>query len=361
MNKRDEILSRIERVRKKLPEKTALLVSSEINRFYMTGIKYTDGVLLITHDGAYSFADFRYDGLLKAAFGDIYTVIMPEKSQWDSVREVLEKEKIQKLLFEGRTMSVEEYDAVRAAIPDVSFESCGAFFLGLRAIKTPYEIEKIKRAQALTDDAFEYILPKLSGNVTETEVALDLEMYMRKRGAEGISFDFICVSGAESAMPHGQGADRPLQNGFFTMDYGCIVDGYMSDMTRTVCLGKPTDEMKRVYDTVLRAHLAVMDGIHAGMTGKEADSIARDIINKAGYEGCFGHSLGHGVGIEIHEQPNLSQRNELPLPVGAVVTDEPGIYIPGKFGVRIENMMWLGENGCTDLTGAPRELIVIDR
>lgn len=360
MRNENEIRSRIERARAKLPEDVGgVLVTSDINRFYFTDLKYTDSAILITRDGAYSFADFRHDGLLKAAVGGLYEIIMPDGPLFAAVNEVLKKEKISKVYYESMNVSVAEFETIKKALDGVEMAPAGIFFLELRMIKSEYEIGKIKAAQKLTDDAFEYILPKLDGKITEKEVALELEFYMRKRGAEGVSFDYICVSGKESALPHGQGAARPLQKGFFTMDYGCIVDGYMSDMTRTVCIGKPTDEMKKVYQTVLDAHLAVMEKLHAGMTGKEADTIARDIIDNAGYKGCFGHSLGHGVGIEIHEQPNLSQRNEKPLPVGAIVTDEPGIYIPDKFGVRIENMAALTEDGCIDLTGARRELIVI--
>ena len=361
MNKKEEILSRIERAREKLPEDVdGVLVSSDINRFYFTDLKYTDSLILITRTGAYSFADFRHDGLLKAAVGGLYEIIMPDKEGlFGAAAEVLRKEKISKILFESTYVSVDEAAKMKADMEGIELVPAGMFFLELRAIKSEYEIGKIRAAQKLTDEAFEYILPKLDGKITEKEVALELEFYTRRRGASGVSFDYICVSGKESAMPHGQGQDRPLEKGFFTMDFGCIVDGYMSDMTRTVCIGKPTEEMKKVYATVLEAHLAVMDKLRPGMTGKEADSIARDIIYGAGYEGCFGHSLGHGVGIEIHEQPNLSQRNNSPLPVGAIVTDEPGIYLPDKFGVRIENMAAITETGCIDLTGARRELIVI--
>lgn len=357
-----EVLARIENARKAMAENVdAVLVTSDINRFYFTGMKYTDSALLITREGAYSFADFRHDGLLREAIGDIYDVIMPGKEGlFGAAANILEKEKLHTVLFESTAVSFDEYAYIKKSLKDYELIPAGMFFLNLRAIKSEYEISRILAAQKLTDESFEYILPKLDGKITETEVALELEFYMRQRGAAGISFDYICVSGPESSMPHGQGKNRPLQKGFFTMDYGCIVDGYMSDMTRTVCIGKPTDEMKKVYDTVLEAHLAVADKLRAGMTGHEADSIARDIIDNAGYKGCFGHSLGHGVGIEIHEQPNLSFRNDDPLPVGAIVTDEPGIYIDGKFGVRIENMLAVTENGCRNLTGARRELIVID-
>ncbi len=357
----EELSARIKRARDLMPENAdAILVTSEVNRFYFTNLKYTDSALLITKDGAYSFADFRHDGLLKDAVGDLYTIIMPEKEGlYGAAAEICRKEKISSVLYESMAVSVDEHAAIAKAMDGISLVPAGMFFLDLRTVKSEYEISKMKAAQKLTDEAFAHIITMLDKNITENEVALELEYFMRKRGAAAVSFDCICISGKESAKPHGQGRNVVLEKGFFTMDYGCIVDGYMSDMTRTVCIGTPTEEMKRVYDTVLRAHLEVAATIKAGMTGKEADTIARDIIHGAGYEGCFGHSLGHGVGLEIHEQPNLSQRNVKPLPVGAVVTNEPGIYLPDRFGVRIENMLCLTENGCIDLTGAPRELIVI--
>mgnify|MGYP003290545280 CR=1 FL=1 len=357
----EEIFARIERARALMPENVGgILITSEINRFYFTDLKYTDSALLITRDGAYSFADFRHDGLLRDAVGDVYTIIMPEKEGlYSAAAEVCRNEKITSVLYESMSVSVDEHAAITKAMEGIKLIPAGTLFLELRTVKSEYEISKMKEAQKLTDEAFAHILPLLNTNITENEVALELEFFMRKRGASGVSFDYICVSGKESAKPHGQGRNVPLEKGFFTMDFGCIYDGYMSDMTRTVSIGTPTDEMKKVYDTVLKAHLAVAGQLKAGMTGKEADTIARDIINGAGYEGYFGHSLGHGVGIEIHEQPNLSQRNVKPLPVGAVVTNEPGIYLPDRFGVRIENMLYLTKDGVIDLTGAPRELIVI--
>lgn len=357
----EEITARIKRARDLMPENVGgILVTSEVNRFYFTGLKYTDSALLITRDGAYSFADFRHDGLLKDAVGDIYTIIMPEKEGlYGAAAEVCRNEKISSVIYESMAVSVDEHAAIAKAMDGIELIPAGMLFLELRSIKTEYEISKMKAAQKLTDEAFAHILNVLNTDMTETEVALELEFFMRKRGASAVSFDAICVSGKESAKPHGQGRNVKLEKGFLTMDYGCIVDGYMSDMTRTVAIGTPTAEMKKVYDTVLKAHLEVAERIKAGMTGKEADTIARDIIHGAGYEGCFGHSLGHGVGLEIHEQPNLSQRNLKPLPVGAVVTNEPGIYLPDNFGVRIENMLYLTENGCIDLTGAPRELFII--
>jgi Xaa-Pro aminopeptidase len=213
------------------------------------------------------------------------------------------------------------------------------------------------RAQEITDRAFEHILGFINPDRTEIEVALELEFYMRKLGAEGIAFETIAVSGDASSLPHGVPRDVKLKKGFFTMDFGAKFNGYCADMTRTVVIGKADEDIKKVYNTVLSAQTAVLDVLGEGMLCREADKIARDIIYGAGYEGCFGHSLGHGVGMFIHESPRLASVWDKPLEVGNIVTVEPGIYIEGKYGVRIEDMVWLTENGAVNLTKAPKDLI----
>ena len=197
----------------------------------------------------------------------------------------------------------------------------------------------------------------MTPNMTEIEVALELEYGMRKFGAEKPSFDTIAVSGSASSLPHGEPRNIKLEKGFLTLDYGALYQGYCSDMTRTIVIGKADDEMKKVYNTVLKAQLAALDFVAAGKKGCDCDKVARDIIYGAGYEGCFGHSLGHGVGMFIHENPRLAGMWDKPLEVGAIVTVEPGIYIEGKYGVRIEDMVWLKENESVNLTKAPKELI----
>jgi len=218
----------------------------------------------------------------------------------------------------------------------------------------------MRRAQALTDDGFAYILPRLTVGRTEKDVALDLEMYMRTQGADAVAFDFIVASGENGALPHAVPSDRKLQTGdFVTLDFGAVVDGYRSDMTRTVALGRVTDEQKLIYDTVLKAQLACLNGLKAGMTGEEGDALARDVICRASYGDAFGHSTGHGVGIDIHELPRLSPRIDTVLRAGEVVTVEPGIYIEGRFGVRIEDMVWLKEDGIVNLTASPKTLTIL--
>ena len=229
-----------------------------------------------------------------------------------------------------------------------------------RMVNDCEELEKIRQAEAIGDAAFTHILPLIKPGVSEADIALELEFFMKKQGAAKLSFDTIVASGPNSSMPHAQVTNRKIQCGdFITMDFGTMINGYHSDMTRTVAVGFATDEMKNVYDAVLRAQQNCLENIKAGIPCKDGDMFARSIINDAGYGKYFTHSTGHGVGVEIHEYPNLSPASDSILQVGNIVTVEPGIYIPEKFGVRIEDMALITENGCTNLTKAPKELIIL--
>ena len=215
-------------------------------------------------------------------------------------------------------------------------------------------------AQRITDKAFSEVCGRVREGMTEKELAAELIYCLYKNGGEGLSFDPIVVSGPNTSMPHGVPGDRKLQKGdFITMDFGVLYQGYCSDMTRTVALGYATDEMRRVYDTVLKAQLAGIAASRAGVTGKEVDTAARDVITAAGYGEYFGHSYGHSLGLEIHEAPNCAQRCPQPIPAGAVCSAEPGIYLPGKFGVRIEDVMHLTADGAEILTRSPKNLIIL--
>ena len=229
----------------------------------------------------------------------------------------------------------------------------------MRSIKSEKEIEYIKAAQKLTDETFSYILPRIETGRTEKEIMLDMEFFMRKNGSEGVSFDFIVVSGKNSSLPHGVPTDKKIAKGdFITMDFGAVINGYRSDMTRTVAVGNVTDEQKKVYNTVLAAQEAAIKAACAGKKCVDIDKTARDIIEKD-YSGCFGHGLGHSVGIDIHESPSFNTRDNTVLRPGMVLTVEPGIYIENKFGVRIEDMIVITNDGNIDITKSPKDLIVL--
>ena len=339
----------------------AALISSELNQRYISGFNYTDGYILIGREKAYLLTDFRY---IEAAHAEVkdFEILMPDRSMLTEIADLIGENGYKKIAIEDAELSCKMLEAFREKMPEGAELVFGAsaILTKQRMVKLPYELERIAKAQEITDLAFEHILGFINPNVTELEVALELETYMKRLGASGTSFSTICISGAATSLPHGEPQDRRLEKGFLTMDFGCIYRGYCSDMTRTVAIGEVTNEMRRVYDTVLAAQTAVLERIAWHADCGEMDKIARDIIDGAGYEGAFGHSLGHGVGLYIHESPRLSQRSfgEL-LENGHVVTVEPGIYLEGKFGVRIEDMVIIHGNKAENITHSRKDLIVL--
>ena len=221
------------------------------------------------------------------------------------------------------------------------------------------ELSRIRAAQSITDAAFSHILGYLRPGVTETDIALELEFFMRKNGAESTAFPTICVSGKKSSLPHGVPENVPVSKGFLTMDFGAKYRGYCADMTRTVCIGEPTEKMRHVYRTVLDAQSDAFNAIFAGVSGCAVDKAARDRIEGAGYKGCFGHSTGHSLGIDIHEAPNFSANNTSPVPENAVLSVEPGVYLEGEFGVRIEDIVKISPEGFENFTKSPKDLIIL--
>ena len=242
----------------------------------------------------------------------------------------------------------------------VELHPCQSLFYRLRASKDEAEIRSMRRAQAIAEKALDDVLHIIRPGITERDIAAEISYRMLKHGGEGNSFDPIAVTGANSSMPHGVPSDAVVREGdFITMDFGCIKDGYCSDMTRTVAVGYATDEMKNVYDIVLRAQLAGIARAAAGVTGAEIDGAARKVISDAGYGEYFGHSFGHSLGLYIHESPSASPSVKTPMPEGAVISAEPGIYLPGKFGVRIEDVLILREGGCEVITKAAKQLLIL--
>ena len=340
----------------------AIVVSSEVNQRYLSGLNYTDGYVVVLPEKAFLLADFRYieDARTQVDTTE-FEVVMPDRSMLSYVAAILKDYGVKVALFEEATLSYSLLERFKKTFEGVEMVSgASAMIDGLRLYKDATEIEKMARAQKLTDDAFAHILSFINPDRTEVEVALELEFFMRAHGSEGIAFDIIAVSGTQSARPHGTPRPVKLEKGFFTLDFGAKVDGYCSDMTRTVVIGKADEEVKKVYNTVLKAQTAAIDHLKVGMPCFEADKVARDIIDNAGYKGLFGHSLGHGVGLYIHEAPRFAgsvPASELLQP-GHVVTVEPGIYIEGKYGCRIEDMIAVLEDGTIhDFTKSPKELI----
>ena len=349
---------RLQRFRNNLPSGIdAALVTCELNVRYLSGVDYTDGFLLISRDKAFLFADSRYIEVAKRDKADGFTVVLLNKRRTELIAEYMPS--VKTLGYEENTVTCAELSAYQKGLQNVEFQPMGAIVEELRNEKSDVEIEYTVKAQRIAERAFEHILGFISPDVTEADVALELEYFMRKNGADGIAFDTIAASGRASSMPHAVPRNVKLEKGFLTMDFGAKYNGYCSDMTRTVCIGNPTDEMKKVYYTVLDAQKAALGFIAAGKKCADADNSARSIIKNAGYGECFGHSLGHGVGLYIHERISLSPRSEGVLKKGNIVTVEPGIYLEGRFGVRIEDMVCVTEDGNINLTKAPKELIIL--
>ena len=354
-------MTRLERIREALKRSGAdgLLVTSKSNRRYASRFASSAGAVFITGEKAYLIVDFRYiEAAGKGADPDFEVRSLKETFQKD-IAALVEENGVKTVAFENNSMSVSEFESYKA-VCKCSFVPFGSGMETVREIKEKEELEYIKTAQSITERAYAALLPQLHAGMTEKEVATILMYEMYKNGADGLSFPVIAVSGANSSLPHGVPTDKVIEDGdFLTMDFGAVYKGYCSDMTRTVAFGCITDEMKNVYETVLKAQLAAIEGAKAGMKGKAIDAIARDIISEAGYGECFQHGLGHCVGLDNHEGPRANKIEEKTLEKGHVLTIEPGIYIAGRFGVRIEDMIYFGENGIENLTSAPKELYIV--
>lgn len=352
---------RIEAIQQQLAANEAFLVLSDVNRLYFTGFPSSAGGVLIAREEAVLLIDFRYVEKAKATV----TGCMVQLSQRfdNEVLELCRRHGVNSLYVEAESTSLSRYATLQAALEGVEVQRNDRFdriTQDMRAIKTEEELTCIRKAQEMTDATFTYILDRIQPGRTEREIMLDMEFYMRRLGSEGVSFDFIVVSGKNSSMPHGVPTDKVVERGdFVTMDFGAVYRGYHSDMTRTVAVGEVSEEQRQVYDTVLRAQLAAEQVVKAGMVCRDVDKVARDIIYGAGYEGCFGHGLGHSLGVEIHESPAFSPRCDTVLRPGMVMTVEPGIYLENQFGVRIEDMVYVTDEGSLNLTASEKKLLII--
>ena len=340
----------------------AMLLTEEANRFYATGFHSigTDGCALVCRNRNYYFTDSRYTEaaarhVRDAEFGEVgrgrdYAVLL---------NEVIEKEGLRRIGFDDAYMTVRDCRKYREKL-HAELVPASDLLGSLRRVKDAEEIESMIAAQRIAEKALSDIFHEIKPGVTEKEIAARLQYLMLAGGAENMSFDPIVASGPNGSMPHAVPTDRKIQDGdFVTMDFGCIYQGYCSDMTRTVAVGHVTEEMEKVYNVVLQAQLAGIAAAKAGATGHDVDAAARKVIEDAGYGKYFGHSFGHSLGVEIHEAPNAAPMNGQPMPRGAVISAEPGIYLPGRLGVRIEDVIILGDDGCQDITLAPKELIIL--
>ncbi len=337
----------------------AMLLSSAPGEFYAVGF-HGEGFVIVTRGECRYFTDARYiESAGQQVTGAVVTMTDRNKNYRVLLSQAVTELGIKKMGFEDGYMTVAQHQVYSDLLPCV-LEPAQDLVNGLRAAKDEEEIALMTEAQRITDAAFTEIVKFIRPGMTEREVAARLVYDLLLLGAEKLSFDPIVVSGPNGSLPHGIPGDRKIGMGeFVTMDFGCIYGGYCSDMTRTVAVGEPGEEMRRVYDTVLSAQRAGIAATRAGIPGREIDRAARKVIEDAGYGPYFGHGYGHSLGLEIHEGPNASTAEERLMPVGAVVSAEPGIYLPGRFGVRIEDVTVLTQDGCVVLTQSPKELMIL--
>ncbi len=340
----------------------AAVIITPANRFYLGGFPSSEGILIISENGISYLLDGRYFGAAEAGLRvPVKPVLLTDIKK--QLPEILYDMKAENVLFEsGITVAeLERYKNMLSGFKVSASSELDDIIRDMRMAKSEDEAAAIREAQRITEKAFDELLHFLRPDLTEREVAAQLEFYMKKNGADSFAFDTIAAAGKNSAVPHAVPGDNKLQKGdFLVLDFGARRSGYDSDMTRTVCIGTPTDEMINVYNTVLKAQQTALSWLRPGLAAAAADKAARDVIKEAGYGQYFTHSTGHGVGIDIHEYPNLSPSSAAKLKKGNVVTVEPGIYISGRFGVRIEDMSLITENGCENLTHASKELIIVE-
>ena len=341
----------------------AALIISKQNKRYFASFPSDDCYLLITREEAYLIVDFRYteDAQAKADNCEVITYTDLKKT----LGSICKKHDLRSVMFEGSAFCLNEAQRIEDMLAEygctaVKNDQLDVIIQKLRITKTDTEIGHIRRAQFIAEQALTQTLPYVKEGVYESELALELEYRMRKLGAEGVSFDLIVITGSKTSMPHGvPGDNRVMKGDFITFDIGARFQGYCSDMTRTYAFGEVNEKQKRVYETVRQAQQLGLEAVKAGVSCHDVDSATRTYITHAGFGEYFGHSTGHGVGLDIHEAPSVSSRNENILRSGMVITVEPGIYIPGEFGVRIEDMVVVTGSGCINLATLPKELTVL--
>lgn len=333
----------------------AFCVSHGTNVKYLTGFSGTSGMAIITPDAAYFLTDFRYQSQAAQQVPKEYSVVIAKRGLWKEAAKVLKASGAKNIGFEAEHTSVAAHEEIQEFFKPLQTVSTSKAIENLRLVKDADEMEILRHAIKIADDTFDYICGVLRPGISEIEVASEIENYMKSQGASGTSFDTIVASGVRSALPHGVASSKVLAHGeMVTIDMGARFNGYCSDMTRTVCLGKPTSEQQKIYEIVWRAQRLAAAEFRPGLSCKAADKIARDYISEAGYGEYFGHGLGHGVGMDIHENPRVSFLGKGKLQVGNVVSCEPGIYLENWGGVRIEDLILITPDGGEILCKAPK-------
>ena len=340
-------------------EVDGLLLTSRYSRHYGAEFDIAEGAAIVTKKGCRYFTDSRYIESAENNLKGFEVLCVDGIGYFKRLNDAIAEFEVTTLGYEENYLTVAELMGYEKNL-NAKLVPFNAKISGFRAVKESWELDNMRKAQAIADKAFAEVLPRIQVGMSELELQAELIYCMYKNGAHGLSFDPIVVSGPNSSMPHGVAGERKIVEGdFVTMDFGVLYNGYCSDMTRTVAVGFATEEMEKIYNTVLEAQLAGLAVTKAGVPGKDIDAAARKVITDAGYGAYFGHGYGHSLGLEIHESPSPNARNPEPMPEGAVASAEPGIYLPGKFGVRIEDCVIYTANGYENLCTSPKNLIII--
>lgn len=351
---------RLEKLRNTLHKHNldAVLVGQPENRRYLSGFTGSAGWLIISAERAVLATDFRYYEQMGREAPDCELAKITTNIE-NLLSELLPSAGIKRLGFESQHVTVDELHTWGGVVDGVEWVPLKDTVEAIRMVKDEHEIDALRRSVALTDAAFAHLLQVIKPGMTEREAAWEIETYMRTHGASKVAFPLIVAAGPNGALPHARAGDHAIQPGEpIVIDVGCVLDGYCSDMTRTICLGEPSPKYLAVWDIVLQAQGAAEAGIRAGINGVEADALARDLVAEAGYGEYFGHGLGHGVGLAVHEAPRASKLYTGTYEAGMMLTVEPGIYLPGEFGVRIEDLVVIREDGVEILTGTPKTPVI---
>lgn len=336
----------------------AVLVSDGYNMRYISGFSGATGYLYVSRNRNVILTDFRYTIQANSESNGFEVIEIGKGGYTEAINDLLDSDKVERLGFEDSNLLFASYSNLNEKLHKKEMVPVKNSLTNLRIVKTAEELENIKMAEHIGDIAFSKVLEVIKPGMTELEVAAYLEFFMKTNGAQGLSFDSIVASGVNSSMCHATPSSKKIELGdFLTMDFGCLYNGYCSDMTRTIVVGKASQEQKDVYNTVLKAQLEALDAIHAGVVGKDIDKIARDIIDSTKYKGCFGHGLGHSVGLFIHEDPRFASTEERVILANVTETVEPGIYIENFGGVRIEDLVVVTEDGHINFTHSEKQLI----
>ena len=335
-----------------------LLIEHPVNLRYLSGFSGSEGALLLTPEGGWFVCDSRYT--VQAAKEVVGLTVVEQAQRQEGIADLIRQAGGHRVGFEAAHTTVSHHQGLLAILPGVTLLAIGPELDTVRNCKDTGELEQLSRVAELASASLETLLPLICPGMTEAELALQLEFEMRRSGADGRGFDFIVASGVRGAMPHGRASDKPIQSGeLVTIDFGAVQDGYYSDETVTVAVGSISNRQQQIYETVREAHDRAIEAVKPGISCRDLDAVARDYIRGQGFGDFFGHGLGHGIGLDVHEKPVISPRSEAMVVEGMVFTIEPGIYVPGFGGVRIEDTVAVTADGCCLLTKVPKQLKIL--